>query len=48
MQSLFLEEFHQENEWVDENCEPVQERGGNAMTWALVDDAIGATHGRGT
>jgi hypothetical protein len=26
----------------------VQEGGGNAMTWALVDDAIGATHGRGT
>ena len=42
---LLLDEFHWENEWVNENCEPepVQEGGGDAMTWAVVDEAIGAT-----
>jgi hypothetical protein len=38
-----LEQFHWENECVDENCELVQEGGGNAMNWALVDDVIGVT-----
>ena len=42
---LLLDEFHWENEWVNENCEPVQKGGDNAMTWALVDEAIGATQG---
>ena len=44
---LLLDEFHWENEWVNENCEPepVQEGGGDAMTWAVVDEAIGATQG---
>ena len=42
-----LDEFHWENEWVNENYEPepVQEGGGDAMTWAVVDEAIGATQG---
>ncbi|XP_066391968.1 uncharacterized protein [Miscanthus floridulus] len=44
---LLLDEFHWENEWVNENCEPepVQEGGGDAMTWAVVDEAIGASQG---
>jgi hypothetical protein len=44
---LLLDEFHWENEWVNENCEPepIQEGGGDAMTWAVVDEAIGATQG---
>ena len=42
---LLLDEFHWENEWVNDNSEPVHEGGGNAITWANVDDAIGATQG---
>jgi hypothetical protein len=47
---LLLDEFQWESEWVDESCEPepvgpVQEGGGNAVTWALVDEAMGATQG---
>ncbi|XP_066374634.1 uncharacterized protein [Miscanthus floridulus] len=44
---LLLDEFYWENEWVNENCEPepVQEGGGDAMTWVVVDEAIGATQG---
>ena len=44
---LLLDECHWENEWVNENCElePVQEGGGDAMTWAVMDEAIGATQG---
>ena len=40
-----LDEFHWENEWVNDNCEPVREGAANAITWANVDDAIGATQG---
>jgi hypothetical protein len=42
---LMLDEFQWENEWVNENCEPVHEGGGNDMTWDLVDEAVGATQG---
>lgn len=42
---LLLEEFQWENEWVDENYEPVHEGDGNALTWSQVDEAIGATQG---
>jgi len=40
-----LEEFQWQNEWVDENCEPVHEGDGDALTWALVDEVAGATQG---
>ncbi|CAD6225790.1 unnamed protein product [Miscanthus lutarioriparius] len=38
-------EFSTENEWVNDNCEPIHEGAANAITWANVDDAIGATQG---
>ncbi|KAJ1284460.1 hypothetical protein BS78_03G205900 [Paspalum vaginatum] len=41
---LLLEEFEWENEWVDDNCEPVHTADGSAITWAHVDAAVGATH----
>jgi hypothetical protein len=49
---LLLEEFQWENEWVNDNCEVAQEGGGsgNDITWAQVDEAVGATQslqGRG-
>jgi hypothetical protein len=40
---LLLEEFHWENEWVDESCEQVHEGSGNDITWLQVDEALGAT-----
>jgi len=40
---LLLQEFHWESEWVDENCGPVMEGGSNDVTWAQLDEAIGAT-----
>lgn len=40
---LLLEEFEWQNEWVDENCEPVHAAHGNELTWANVHDAIGPT-----
>jgi len=42
---LLLEEFQWQNEWVDENCEPVHEGDDDALTWALVDEVAGATQG---
>ncbi|KAG2572458.1 hypothetical protein PVAP13_7KG180555 [Panicum virgatum] len=52
---LLLEEFQWENEWVDENSEPVHtgaaaDDAGNTLTWAQVDVASEATEalrGRG-
>jgi hypothetical protein len=40
---LVLEEFQWENEWVDASCEPVHQR--DDITWAQVDEAIGASQG---
>jgi hypothetical protein len=40
---LLLEEFQWESEWVNENCEPVHEGDGADITWAHVDEAVGAT-----
>ncbi|CAA0840255.1 hAT dimerisation domain-containing protein [Striga hermonthica] len=45
---LILDEFQWENEWLTEiDCEPVQQggvqQGGGNLTWAQVDEAIGAT-----
>jgi len=56
---LLLEEFQWENEWVDENCEPVHtgaaaDDAGNTLTWALrgreatvASEATEALRGRG-
>ncbi|XP_062200495.1 uncharacterized protein LOC133903176 [Phragmites australis] len=46
--SLVLEEFQWENEWVDGSCEQVHQglaADRNDITWAQVDEAVGATQG---